>query len=171
MMLHSAAPATRLIARAFTGTSIRLLHLSQDTCHSCFRDHVLQATASERFIGLVRIAPMSRRRTKCFVSIAGVGRGFPFPISLEGTTIQTIQTPQGGDTSPIQGPGSIPRNRLSSCRWFARHDRRLRWGGRRTAQRDRRKRDQTSTADHFRVPAERGGRRAVPLGLIGLILD
>ena len=118
-----------------------------------------------------RIAPMSRRRAKCFVSIAGVGRGFPFPFSLEGTTIQTIQTPHVRDTSLIQGPGSIPRNRLSSCRWFARHDRRLRWGGRRTAQRDRRKRDQTSTADHFRVPAERGGRRAVPLGLIGLILD
>src|SRR6516162_3467491 len=57
--------------------------------------------------------------------------------------------------------------RVELTRWFARHDRRLRWGGRRTAQRDRRKRDQTSTADHFRVPAERGGRRAVPLGLIG----
>src|SRR5262249_44601393 len=95
---------------------------------------------------------------------------FPFPFSLEGATIQTIQTPHVRDASPIQDPDSIPRNRLSSCRWFARHDRRLRWGGRRTAQRDRRKRDQTSTADHFRVPAERGGRRAVPLGLIGLIL-
>jgi len=71
MMPHSAAPATRLIARAFTGTSIWLLHLSQDTCHSCFRDHVLQATASERFLGMMRIAPMSRRRAKCIVSIAG----------------------------------------------------------------------------------------------------
>src|SRR5215471_19395297 len=44
------------------------------------------------------------------------------------------------------------------------------WGGHRTAQRDRRKRDQTSTADHFPVPAERGGRIAVLLGLIGSIL-
>src|SRR5262249_47353577 len=67
----SAAPATRLNARAFTGTFIWLLPLSQDTCHSCFRDHVLQATASEAFLGMVRIAAMSRRRAKCIVSIAG----------------------------------------------------------------------------------------------------
>src|SRR5262249_31837381 len=72
MMPHSAVPATRLIARAFTGTSIWLLHVSQDKCHSCFRDHVLQATASECFLGMVRIAPMSRRRAKCIVSIAAL---------------------------------------------------------------------------------------------------
>ena len=33
-------------------------------------------------LGMVRIAPMLRRRGKCIVSIAGVGRGFPICFSL-----------------------------------------------------------------------------------------
>src|SRR5262245_22212684 len=73
MMPHSATPVTRLIARAFTGTSVWLV--SQDKCHSrlsvLFRDHVVRAAASERFLGMVRIAPMSRWCRKCIVGIAG----------------------------------------------------------------------------------------------------
>src|SRR5262249_16016388 len=75
MMPHSATPVTRLIARAFTGTSVWLLYLSQDNCHSCFsvpfRNHVVRAAASDRFLGIMRIAPMSRRRAKGIVGIAG----------------------------------------------------------------------------------------------------
>src|SRR5262245_16312074 len=53
MMPHSATPATRLIATAFTGTSIWLLLRTQDKCHSCvggpFRDRVVRAAASDLF--------------------------------------------------------------------------------------------------------------------------
>src|SRR5262249_21441323 len=52
---------------------------------------------------MTRIAPMSRRRAKCIVSIAGGRSGSPISI----LAIQTIQTPQVGDTSPIHAPGSI----------------------------------------------------------------
>ena len=44
----------------------------------------------------------------------------------------------------------------------------IRCGGRGTAQRDCRQRDQTSTADHFRVPAERGGPTCGSVRIDGL---
>src|SRR5262249_46911833 len=82
MMPHSATPVTRLIARAFTGTSVLLLH-------------------RRLFIGIVRIASMSRRRAKCIVSIAGIGRGFSDLLLTRGPAPDS-----GALWSDVEGHGS-----------------------------------------------------------------
>src|SRR5262249_25672872 len=72
--------------------------------HCCVRQTpCMRRPLINSLLTMTRIAPMSRRRAKCIVGIAR-GRS-RFPISI--LAIQTIQTPQVGDTSPIQAPSSI----------------------------------------------------------------
>jgi len=51
-------------------------------------------------LGMVRIAPMSRRQAKCIVSIAGIGRGFSDLLLTRGPAPDT-----GALWSDVEGHG------------------------------------------------------------------
>ena len=94
---------------------------------------------------LSRENPTYRRGSPCASDIERDARSLGVELSIVETEPETVE-------AAIASPAADGSRGMIRC------------GGRRTAQRDRRKRDQTSTADHFRAPAERGGRRAVLLG-------